>query len=63
VIKYKKGKTNKLANFISRPPSPKITTLRTIMHMDPFIHESYKEEYVEDEEFKRVYQLLQGQKE
>jgi hypothetical protein len=52
VIKYKKGTTNKLVDFLSKPPTPKITALGAIMHMEPFTHEAYKEEYVEDEDFK-----------
>jgi len=35
VIKYKKGSTNKLADMLlSRPPTPKITALGTLMHME-----------------------------
>jgi hypothetical protein len=29
--------------------------------MDPFTHDSYKEAYTEDEDFKEVFQQLQGQ--
>jgi hypothetical protein len=29
--------------------------------MDPFTHDAYKEEYTEDEDFKEVFQKLQGQ--
>jgi hypothetical protein len=29
--------------------------------MDPFTHDAYKEAYIEDEEFKKVFQQLQGQ--
>jgi hypothetical protein len=36
VIKYKKGITNKFVDFLSRPPTPKITALGAIMHMEPF---------------------------
>ena len=42
IIKYQKGNTNKLANMLSRPPTSKITTLGTLMHMDPFTHDAYK---------------------
>jgi hypothetical protein len=31
------------------------------MHMDPFTHDAYKEAYTEDEDFKEVFQQLQGQ--
>jgi len=61
VIKYKKGSTNKLANILSRPPTSKITALGTLMHMEPFIHDAYREAYLEDEDFKEVYQQLQSQ--
>jgi hypothetical protein len=30
------------------------------MHIDPFIHDAYKEAYIEDENFKEVFQQLQG---
>jgi hypothetical protein len=61
VIKYKKGNTNKLENMLSRPPTSKITSLGTLMHMEPFTHDAYKEAYIEDEDFKEVFQQLQGQ--
>ena len=54
VIKYKKKTTKNLANFLSIPPTPKIITLNVIMHMNPFTHREYREEYVEDDEFKGV---------
>jgi hypothetical protein len=47
--------------MLSRPPTTKITTLGTLMHMDPFIHDPYKEEYIEDEDIKEVFQQLLGQ--
>nr|KUM48645.1 hypothetical protein ABT39_MTgene4660 [Picea glauca] len=31
------------------------------MHMEPFTHDAYKEGYTEDEDFKEVFQQLQGQ--
>ena len=31
------------------------------MHMDPFAHYAYREAYLEDEDFKEVYQQLQNQ--
>jgi hypothetical protein len=61
VIKYKKGSTNKLADMISRPSASKITTLGTLMHMEIFTHDAFKEAYTEDEDFKEVFQQLQGQ--
>jgi hypothetical protein len=61
VIKYKKGDTNKLEYMLSRQPTPKITALGTLMHMDPFTHYAYKEAYTKYEDFKEVFQQLQGQ--
>ena len=58
VIKYKKGNKNKLTDMISRPPTSKITALGTLMHMDLFTHDAYREVYLEDEDFKVVYQQL-----
>jgi hypothetical protein len=43
VIKYKKGITNKLKNMLLRPPTSKITALGTLMHMEPFTHDAFKE--------------------
>jgi hypothetical protein len=56
VIKYKNGRKNKLENMLSRPPISKITSLITLMHMEPFTHDAYKEAYTEDEDFKEVFQ-------
>ena len=56
MIKYKKGNTNKLVDMLSGPPTSKITSFGTLMHMEPFTHDSYKEAYSEDEDFKEVYQ-------
>jgi hypothetical protein len=56
VIKYKKGSKNKLADILSKPPTSKITTLGNLMHMDPFTNDAYKEAYIEDEDFKEVFQ-------
>jgi hypothetical protein len=56
VIKYKKGITNKLDDSLSVPSTPKITTLGIVMHMEPLTHATYIEKYVEDKDFKGVYQ-------
>jgi hypothetical protein len=61
VIKYNKGSTNKLADILSGPPTSKITTLVTLMKMDMFTHDAYKEAYIKNEDFKEVFQQLQGQ--
>jgi hypothetical protein len=50
VIKYKKGNINKLEDMLSRPPTSKIKTLGTMMHMDPFTHDVYRETYIGDED-------------
>jgi hypothetical protein len=55
VIKYKKGSTQNLVDMLSRPPTSKITALGTLMHMDPFTHDAYKETYIEHEDFKEVF--------
>jgi hypothetical protein len=61
VNKYKKDSTNKLVDMLSRPPTSKITALVTLVHMEPFTHDAYKETYTEDEDFKEVFRQLQGQ--
>jgi hypothetical protein len=60
VVKYKKGSTNKLVNMLSQPPTSKITYFGTQMHMEPFIHDAYKEACTKYEDFKEVFQQLQG---
>jgi hypothetical protein len=57
-IKYKKSSTNKLADMLSHPSTSKITALGTLMNMEPFTHDAYKETYTKDEEFKEVFQQL-----
>jgi hypothetical protein len=54
-IKYKKGSTNKLVDILSQPPTSNIASLGTLMHMDPFTHDVYKEAYIQDEEFMEVF--------
>jgi len=61
VIKYNKGNTNNLADMLSWPPTSKITYFGTLMHMDPFNHDAYKEAYTEYEDFKEVFQQLHDQ--
>jgi hypothetical protein len=58
-IKYKKGSTNNLKYIPSRRPTSNISTLGTLMHMDPFTHDAYKHAYIENEDFKEVFQQLQ----
>ena len=61
VNKYKKGSTNKLVDMLSRPPTSKITTWGTLIHMDYFTHDAFKEASTKDEDFKDVFHQLQGQ--
>jgi len=42
--------------MISRPPTSNITTFGTLIHMDTFTYDAYREAYSEDEYFKVVYQ-------
>jgi len=41
--------------MLSMPPTPNITTLGALMHMDPFTYDAYKEEYTKDDDFKEVF--------
>jgi hypothetical protein len=61
VIKYKKGSTNKFENMLSILATSKITSLGTLMHMEPFTHDAYREAYIEDGDFKEVFENLQDQ--
>jgi hypothetical protein len=58
MIKYKKVTTNTLVDFLVAPPKPNIISLGSIMCMEPFTYKAYREEYVEDEDFKEVYKKL-----
>jgi hypothetical protein len=49
-----------LEDILSWSPTSNIISLATLMHMDPFTHDAYKEAYTEDEDFKEVFQQLQG---
>ena len=55
LIKYKKSRTNKLEDMLSRPPTSKIIALGTLMHIEPFTHDAYKEAYTKYEDFKEVF--------
>ena len=55
INKYKKGNTKNQVDMLSMPPTSKITTSGTIMHMDPFIHDAYNEEYTKEEESKEAF--------
>jgi hypothetical protein len=54
VIKYKKGKSNKVENMLSRPP---IST-SIVWKNDSLSHDSYVEKCPTDEYFKYVYEKL-----
>jgi hypothetical protein len=55
VIKYKKGITNKLADWLSRPPTSVTSVVcGVVMQVLPLAHEEYKELYSEDGDFKSV---------
>jgi len=41
--------------MLSRPPTSNIVDLGTLMHMEPFTHDAYREAYIEDEDFKEVF--------
>jgi hypothetical protein len=56
IIKYKNGNINKLEDMLSRPPTTKITNFSNFIHMHPFTHDADKDEYIEDEDFKEVFQ-------
>jgi len=42
--------------MLSRPPTPNITSLGIVMHMDPFDHEAYKDEFIENGGLKDLFQ-------
>jgi hypothetical protein len=58
IIKYKKGNTNKLEDMISRKPTSNIAYLGILMDTESFTHDAYIWEYIEDEDFKEVFQHL-----
>ena len=54
VIKYKKGRQNKVAEMLSRPP----TNGSIVIQQSPLVHSSYAEQYTKDGHFKEVYKSL-----
>jgi hypothetical protein len=43
--------------MLLRPPTlGKITTLGSLMHMEMFTHDAYKEEYTKDSDFMVIFQ-------
>ena len=51
VIKYKKGVHNKVADMLSRPP---IQNALIILQNSSMVHESFQEQYANDENFKDI---------
>jgi hypothetical protein len=56
VIKYKKDTKIRLEDMISMPPTSNIISLVSLMHMDHFTHDAYREAYIEYEDLKEVFQ-------
>jgi len=42
--------------MLSMPPATNVVAASTVLQLEPFTHKDYKELYVEDAEFKDVYQ-------
>lgn len=61
MIGYKKGRKNKLDDLLLVPPTSKITTFGTLMHVEPFTCDAFKEAYSEDDNFREVFQQLLSQ--
>lgn len=55
VIKYKKGSHNKVVDMLSRPP---IQNAFIILQNSSMVHESFQEQYTNDENFKNIYATL-----
>lgn len=51
-IKYKKVNSGKLSNMLSNPSTSKTIVVGTLVHMDPFKHDVYKDVYIEYGDFK-----------
>ena len=47
--------------MLSRPPTTKMTTLGILMNMEVFTHDEYKDKYIEDVDFTKVFQYIQYQ--
>ncbi|OMP09092.1 hypothetical protein COLO4_05809 [Corchorus olitorius] len=57
LIRYKKGKTNQLADWLSRPP---LKVANMVMYREPSNSVIYKEQYIEDTCFQNAYQQLEA---
>ena len=60
VIKYKNDNTNKLGQHAFKANHMKNTSLGTLMHIEPFIHGVCKGAYLEDGDFKEMFQQRQS---
>ncbi|CAL2259851.1 unnamed protein product [Prunus armeniaca] len=59
VIKYKKGATNKLADMLSRPPTPVSSALLVAMKIQPIVPSEYAKGYDTDADFNSAYAKLE----
>jgi len=50
-----KENTSKLENMLLRLLTTNITVLGTLMHMETFTHNMYKEGYIKYEDFKEIF--------
>ena len=58
IIKYEQGSTNKMEDMLLRPPRYKTKAMGTLMHINPFTHDAYKEACIEYQDFKEVFQQV-----
>jgi hypothetical protein len=49
-----------MEKILSWPLTLNIIALGSLIHMDPFTNDSYKEEYTKYEDFKEVFPYLHG---
>ncbi|KAI5323505.1 hypothetical protein L3X38_032577 [Prunus dulcis] len=56
---YKKGATNKLADMLSRPPTPVSSALLVAMQIQPIVPSEYAKGYDIDTDFNSAYAKLQ----
>ncbi|OMO60969.1 hypothetical protein CCACVL1_23783 [Corchorus capsularis] len=52
LIRYKNGKTNQLADWLSRPP---LKVANVVMYREPSDSLIYKEQYIDDSCFQNTY--------
>ena len=56
MIRYKKGITNRIFDFLSRPP---ISALSSFIQLDKFDFVEFKELYKDDKDFSEIYFAMQ----